>query len=737
MRLAPLVGLVLAVLLAGFTGWQRSALRSDDWARTDFALLDSWTRLSAQLEASGLAPRRPPPSDLVVVAIDDATVEAHPTLLERRAEMAALIERVGSAGPRVIAIDLFFSDPELLLPAPIKADLDAWIAEPTPDTPSEAAELLTRIHDETLGDDALEAALDAHPTLLAAHFGRNGELASDDRSLTKATYAQVVPGEQLPASAPRVLASLPRFNRAASRLGIITVYEDPGGVRRIPLAGRSGPRHFVPFALQAVAAFDGTSRGMLAFLGTDSTAMLGERRVAGPDNALWLDWRHPSAYPTVSAAALLREGGPDAATREALADRLVFVGFDHFVHDRVPTPFGSMPGVFTHAAAADAVLSDSALVRAPAWVDALLTGALGGVVALVFAIPGFRTSRRLATVLVVGAVAAAVPAAARVFGAVWIGGLGPLVAVGLVGAASASIAWLREGAQARELRRMFAHYVSDDLIAAMVADPTMVQVRGERRELTVLFSDIRDFTSFSEQLPPLELVAFLNAYLTPMTRAVLDHRGFVDKFIGDAVMALFGAPVPDGSHADSAVQAALAMHRALEDVRPVAAQYGISLDIGVGVNTGEVAVGNMGSEERFEYTVLGDAVNLASRLEGLTKQYGVFCLVGPGTARALSGSVRLRRLDLVRVKGKAEPVEVFELLGDADTTVASYLQPETWDAAVRAFREGDLERARQLFQAFRDANPEDPVSRVYAERLAALGDRVPTGWDGVFTHTHK
>ncbi len=317
----------------------------------------------------------------------------------------------------------------------------------------------------------------------------------------------------------------------------------------------------------------------------------------------------------------------------------------------------------------------------------------------------------------------------------WVGPVVTVLAAGVVGLVAS---YAGEAVQRRHLKKAFGHYLGAEALDALLANPGALRLGGERRTLTVLFSDIRDFTTLSEQLPPEKLVAFLNAYLSPMTRAVLRQGGLLDKYIGDAVMAVFGAPTPRPDHAGQALTCVLEMHAELKALNAGPLQaLGPRIDIGVGLNTGDMVVGNMGSEERYDYTVVGDAVNLASRLEGLTKKYGVFCLVGGGTRAAAGPGFLFRELDLVQVKGKHEAVAVAEFLGTDDRRIAQHQRPELWEQALSAWREARLPAAREAFTAFAQANPEDGAAALYLERLAALPDEAPAGWSPVAVFTTK
>jgi adenylate cyclase len=273
----------------------------------------------------------------------------------------------------------------------------------------------------------------------------------------------------------------------------------------------------------------------------------------------------------------------------------------------------------------------------------------------------------------------------------------------------------------------------------MAKDPTAYSMEGRNEQLTVLFSDVRGFTTISEGLDPKELAHLMNEYLGAMTEVVRRKRGTLDKYIGDAIMAFWGAPVADREHAAHAIETALEMQVELRKLDAPFRQRGWpELHIGIGINSGTMTVGDMGSPVRKSYTVMGDAVNLGSRLEGITKEYGVGILVGEDTHRLAPGFA-YRQLDRVRVKGKDEPVAIYEPLGrTADIPAAEMEALRKWEDALAHFRQQHWDAAEAGLLALRTADPGRHLYELYLERVALLRKAPPgPGWDGVTTFKTK
>lgn len=287
----------------------------------------------------------------------------------------------------------------------------------------------------------------------------------------------------------------------------------------------------------------------------------------------------------------------------------------------------------------------------------------------------------------------------------------------------------------RKLKQAFGHYVSDELVAEIGAHPEMLELGGKRQVLSILFLDIVNFTTVSESMSPQEVVGLVNTYFGALAKVILEFGGMVDKFEGDAIMALFGAPLPKENHAELACRAALTLQ---ELVKALNVQTGKNLSIRVGVATGEAILGNMGSEERFDYTAMGDIVNTASRLEGGNKFYGTKILVHEATKAAASDFFAFRRIDSVRFKGKKEAVTVYELLGEPQGIALEFKDLlNRWEEALNFYREGKWEEAENLLHFVLEKVPQDGPAQAYLERIATLKKTPIQDWDGAWTFGEK
>lgn len=297
--------------------------------------------------------------------------------------------------------------------------------------------------------------------------------------------------------------------------------------------------------------------------------------------------------------------------------------------------------------------------------------------------------------------------------------------------------YLLEYREKRWLRQAFARYLSPALVEEIIVHPERLKLGGEAKDVTVLFADLAGFTGLSEEMPPETLIQMLNDYFSTMTRVILARQGTVDKFIGDAVMAVWGAPVPMADHAVLACQAALEMQEAMRRLQESWRERGLpQLAVRIGLHSGRVLAGNVGSTERFDYTVMGDTVNLASRLEGVNKRYGTEILISEATFRQAADHLLVRELDRVQVKGRHQPVAIYDLLGAGAAT------PPAWLAAFHrgraAYLARDWPRAMEHFQEALRLKPDDSPARIFLERSRFYQTKPPAdAWQGVFVLEEK
>ena len=500
----------------------------------------------------------------------------------------------------------------------------------------------------------------------------------------------------------------PALAQAASALGHNLFVLDPDGpIRHVVPFVKSQQRAIPSLGAAAGLRTAGISPADVRIDGT--TLRLGDRvmplewrevaSAAGTERYLWglINFRGPAlledmkrrTYPTYAFFDLLyseeqiRAGQKPDVDPALFRDKIVFVGTTASgLFDVFETPFsrGRMPGIQIHAAVADDILSRR-FMRPPSDRVRLATVVAAGfaVGIAATALPAWWAT--LATLVFLSTFAWT---ATRLFaGGQWVNLSQPVLASAFALFGGVAYQFFVEGREKRKMKKLFGQYVSKDVYDQLVANPALARLGGQRREMTVLFSDIRGFTSVSEKGQPEDIVHTLNEYFTRMVDLVFLHKGTLDKFVGDMVMALFGAPLDDPEHADHAVQAALDMIDSLHELNlRWAAEGRPTLDIGIGINTGPMIAGNIGSNAIMSYTVIGDSVNLGSRLESLNKNYGTRIIISESTRSRLKGTYKFRPLGDVVVKGKSQPVEIFEVISRTDPLAPAGTPPPEPESPV-------------------------------------------------------
>ena len=688
-----------------------------------------------------------------IIDLDDESLEKLGQWPWPRTQVARLVRRLGQLGASTVAFDIVFSEPDRTSP---KKMLDIW-----PDIPELAS----------MRASARSGRLPDHDQVLASAFGQANvvtgfvltpaENAARPELKAGFTYAGDNPIVYLPDFSGAVTA-LPVLEKAAAGNGSFSIIPDQDGViRRAPLLFRRGADLYPSLSLEALRiALGGTAvsvkssgaSGIVSFGQHTGISML---RLSGQGLALkiptdelgriWIHYTAEAPGRTVPAWKIFEKGFP----AESLAGSICFVGTSAAgLKDLRTTPLQpAAPGVEVHAQAAEQIFLQKFLER-PDWADGaefVYMAALGG--PMIFLLPQLGAAWGGLLALLSGG------------GAFWfswhaftawhwlVDPLYPFAVVLAVYLSSTFVTYWRTENEKKQVRGAFSRYMSPVLVEQLAAHPEKLQLGGEMKEMTLLFTDIRGFTTISEQFDPHGLTRLLNRFLTPMTGLILEHRGTIDKYMGDCIMAFWNAPLDDPEHAVNSCRAALAMRAALEKLNATlrkeaekAKQKLHEIHIGIGLNTGPACVGNMGSDQRFDYSVIGDTVNLASRLEGQSKTYGVDIVIGPGTFEKAKDFATLE-LDLIRVKGKNLPVRIHALMGNGalagspafGTLAAKHAE------MLAAYRGQDWEKARGLLGECRGMKfPLDGLYGLYAARIDAFIENPPKKeWDGVFVATSK
>ncbi len=685
--------------------------------------------------------QRPAPlakPSVVIVDIDLRSLMQEGQWPWPRNRIAKLISSIAAAQPKVIGLDIVFAEPDRSSPKRLTEDGGAA------DMPAAAQDYLNSLPDN---DQVLADTLSASPVpvVLGHLFTSQGGIGGHKAAPRS---GGMLLKDQDPApflhSFPEADTNLPLLEQAAQDSGFFNIIPDKDAiVRRLPLLINFHGEPYPSLTLSMLRAADGGGSPVAVQSNENGVRMV----QTGPHiipvtqrGEMLVNFSRPayagdkSELPYLSAVDLLDNVLP-AEKLALLQNAYVIVG------SSVPGLFDfiavaendSFPGVEFHAQALNTILTRSFLQR-PEWIRGMEIAhlaALGLLLALLLPRTGAVGGGLLVSVAVCGS---------SVF-SVWllkqygflVDMVTPAASSLLIFSGLTSLNYFIKEKEAERIRSAFSQYLSPEVVEELVKNQDSVVLTGEERELTILFSDIRSFTSMAEQMRPEALCAFLNEYLTPMTAAVMNQRGTVDKFIGDAVMAFWNAPLTTPSHALHACECALAMLKELETLNRSWLQRGLpAIRIGIGIHCGMARVGNMGSRQRFEYTVIGDTVNLASRLEGLTKLYGAEILVSGAVRNALEGRFLFRQVDTVRVVGKHEPVTVFQLLGELNAAAGMAEELLLHNEALDMYSNGDFQGAGRLFSRLAARQPEDnKLYTLYIERCRLLAENPPPHWDGI------
>jgi len=688
-----------------------------------------------------LRPRQSAARPVAIIDIDEASIASLGQWPWPRTRMADIVRRLHDLGALAAGFDIVFAEPDRLSPSLIAAS----VSDLDPELRSKLASLPSN-------DDLFAAALKTMRSIAGeTAWGNNEGLPS---APPKAGFATHGPSALpfVPAY-PALLANIPVIENAAAGHGLFTITPERDGiVRRAPMVFAIAGQLHPSLTLEMLRVLTGSGAVLIR---TDPNGVLGLalpglQLPTDPRGQIWIHFTTHDPQRFISAKDVLA----GTVRKEQVTGKLILIGTSALgLLDNKTTPLSrSMPGVEIHAQILESALSGTFLYE-PNYAQAIeVLAALAAGAVIIALAPIFGP---LVLLAFGAAIAAAISAAswwAYSQHSALLDATYPLGSSFIVYATLAFMNYVKAQIGRQRIRSAFSQYLSPDLVAELAHSSERLVLGGETRIMSIMFSDVRGFTAISESYKhdPQGLTALMNRFLTPLTNAILGRKGTIDKYMGDAIMAFWNAPLHDPQQELNACMAALDMlarletlnaEREAEDV--AAGKPYIPLDIGIGINTGSCVVGNMGSDLRFDYSVLGDTVNFASRIEGQSKTYGVKIILGEKTAAAVAATLAILEIDLLQVKGKTEPQAVYALLGSKDTLAHADFQAL---AALHAdmlshYRRRDFKTAAALVAACRRHAGHFGLKTLYdlyEERIGAFRiDPPPPDWTGVFAAVSK
>ncbi|MDP6473781.1 MAG: adenylate/guanylate cyclase domain-containing protein [Alphaproteobacteria bacterium] len=699
-----------------------------------------------------ITPREDSKQPVVIIDLDDESLAELGQWPWPRTLLAKLVLKLKKSGVVGVAYDIVFAEPDRTSPG--------LLAESVRGLDKKTKEKLLKLPSN---DATFARIMKSYNVVLGQSTQQRVLTEGEQRKSVKTTWANLNKSQTVKGlkpdgflySFPSIVRNIETLEDAAKGIGVFTFRPSVDGiVRQVPLVVRVGKHLYPTLALELYRVVTQQPTMALEYdqAGMRGVKLKGLNVPTDRTGQIWMKFGKHDRNLYVSAKDVLNAKGDKAKEIKAkLAGKLAFLGTSAIgLLDIKATPLdAAIPGVEVHAQLLQNILDKNYLAR-PNWaigaeiVAMVLVGLL-----MIILVPFLGALWTL--VLAIVTVAILLGLSWWVYDAhgLLLDMMFPAVAIFIVSVVLTYLNYMREERERRQVRGAFSRYMSPDLVAQLAEDPSRLTLGGEMREMSVLFADIRGFTTISEQFDAVGLTKFINRYLTPMTNVILERKGTIDKYMGDCIMAFWNAPLDDPDHAKNGVRSALAMfvesdkmnvelkREAEEENRPY-----IPLRIGSGVNTGVICVGNMGSDMRFDYSVLGDDVNLGARLEGQSKTYGVDIVIGENTF-AYVEDFAVIQLDRIQVKGKTVPVDIYCVLGDEEINQTPEFQAlrQRHGEMLNAYKAQDWKAQTRIMDECREmgkAYKLDVLYDLYEERRDEYIANPPgEEWDGVFVATSK
>jgi adenylate cyclase len=696
----------------------------------------------------------PSGGETVIVVIDEKSLSELGRWPWPRTTIAKLIDVLKGYGAKVVGFDIIFAEPDENSSMKAVAELSRDVKNVGMGN-SRLFDLLKQKQKEADTDTALAASIKKAKNITLGYFfhmnkGEVGHLtgeqiAAGESQIAKGRF-QMIRARKGSDESPLIHAyaaqpNLPQLSKVSGNAGYFNAFPDTDGVIRwSPLVIKFRDNYYYSLSLAMLLQYQDWPMCSvnIAEYGVEGIYLDKLRIPTDESGRILVNYLGPAkTIPHYSISDVIQGRVP----ADKIKGKIVLVGATAIgIYDMRVTPFSAVyPGVEIHATVIENILHRNFLIHS-GWIK-FLDVCIIILVGLIMGLSVPRVKAVAGIVLSLALIGAFVVVNTTIFVRynVWMNLIYPVLTMMTIYLGITVYRYVTEEREKKKVRGAFQYYLTASVVNEILKDPSKLKLGGDKKVLSVLFSDIRGFTSISEKLSPEELVHLLNEYLTAMTDVVFKYDGLLDKYIGDAIMAVFGAPLDQPDHALRACRTAIGMMSELRRLREKwAAEGRPDVNIGVGINTGDMVVGNMGSQMRFDYTVMGDSVNLASRLEGTNKEYGTNIIISEFTYESIKDELFCRELDAVRVKGKKLPVRIYELLGEKKDARQWQEFVVHFETGLAKYRAGLWDEAIAAFRGVIHVRPTDFPAKLYIDRCEALKESPPVGeWDGVFTMTKK